>query len=167
MGHVRPSNKPIRPPRPATRRRRWVWVAGAVVVLAVGAWLFAREWARAADRSAALAAAYEQRPDADARLTACLARDPNDVEVVEALVVWLLRGGAPFAQIEPHLDRLCELKPADPAPWRNRAAQRIGNGRVAEGIADGLRALELNPGDHETRKAVASTALEAGDHALA
>ena len=169
MRHVRQSNKPITPPTPATRRRRWVWVAGAgaVVVLAVGAWLYARERPRAADRTAALAAAADQGPDAGEQLKACLARDPNDVEVVETLVVWSLRSGVPFAQVEPHLDRLCELKPADPAPWRTRASQRIRNGRPAEGIADGLRALELDPSDDATRKLVAAAALEAGDHAVA
>jgi tetratricopeptide (TPR) repeat protein len=145
----------------------WVAAAGAVVVLAVGGWLLARERARAADRSASLAAAHDQRPDAGEKLTACLARDPDDVEVLETLVVWSLRGGAPFAQVEPHLDRLCELKPADPGPWRTRAGRRIRAGRVEEGIADGLRALELSPGDSETLELVATTALDAGDPALA
>ncbi len=136
--------------------------SGAVVVLAIGGW-FARERARAADRLEALAAGYEQHPDAGERLTACLARDPNDVRVLETLVVWSLRGQTPFAEVEPHLDRLCELEPAKPAPWRIRAEQRIRNGRVAEGIADGLRALDLDPGDHTTRKLVAAAALENGD----
>jgi tetratricopeptide (TPR) repeat protein len=170
MRRVHPSDKPVTPPPPAARRGRWVWVAaaGAVVVLAVGGWPLVRERARAAaDRSAALAAAHDQRPDAGERLTACLARDPDDTEVLETLVVWSLRGGAPFAQFEAHLDRLCELKPADPAPWRTRATQRIRAGRVAEGIADGLRALELDPGDSDTLELVATYALEAGDPALA
>jgi tetratricopeptide (TPR) repeat protein len=38
---------------------------------------------------------------------------------------------------------------------------------VAEGIADGLRALDLDPADQSTRKLVATAALEAGDHAAA
>src|SRR6516165_1455271 len=132
MRRVHPSDKPVTPPPPAARRGRWVWVAaaGAVVVLAVGGWPLVRERARAAaDRSAALAAAHDQRPDAGERLTACLARDP--------------------------------------APWRTRATQRIRAGRVAEGIADGLRALELDPGDSDTLELVATYALEAGDPALA
>jgi tetratricopeptide (TPR) repeat protein len=144
----------------------WVAAAGAVVGFAVGGWLIAREQARAADRTAALDAGHDQLPDAGERLTACLARNPDDIEVLETLVVWSLQRGAPFAHVEPHLDRLCELEPTVPAPWRTRAAQRIRAGRVAEGIADGLRALELDPGDSETLKLVATTALEAGDPAL-
>jgi tetratricopeptide (TPR) repeat protein len=146
-------------------------IAGAgavvVVVLAIGGWLLARDRARAADRAIALAAARDQSPNAGERLTACLARDPDDVQVLETLVVWSLRGEAPFTQFEPYLDRLCELKPADPDPLRTRAAQRIRAGRVAEGIADGLRAEELDPGDSKTLELIASTAVEAGDPALA
>lgn len=165
---VPPTPIPL-PSPPAPRRRRWLWVAaaGAVVVLVVGGWWFVREQARADDRREALAAGYDQRPDAGELLTACLARDPNDVQVLETLVVWSLRGRAPSAEVEPHLNRLCELKPTDPAPWRNRATLRIRNGRVAEGISDGLRALELAPNDHATRKVVAAAALENGDPALA
>jgi predicted Zn-dependent protease len=114
-----------------------------------------------------MAAAYDQRPDAGDRLMACLAHDPDDVQLLETLLVWSLRAGEPFAQFEPYLNRLCELKPADPAPWRMRAARRIGTGRVAEGIADGLRALELSPGDSETLELVATAAVAAGDPALA
>ena len=146
-----------------------MWVAGmaVVVALAVGGWLLARDRAHAADRAAALAAAYDQRPDAHERLVACLARDPDDVLVLETLVVWSLRDGAPFAQFEPYIDRLCELKPADPGPWRTRAARRIRAGRVAEGIADGLRSLELGLDDSEALELIATTAVEAGDPALA
>lgn len=164
----RPPDKPVPPPPPAPRRR-WLRVAGAAAVVAVGisGWWFAAERGRTDDRREALAAGYDQRPDAGERLAACLARNPNDVEVVETLVVWSLRGGAPFAEVEPHLDRLCELKPADPAPWRTRAAQRIRHGRLADGIADGLRALELDSNDHDTRNLVANAALEAGDTAVA
>ncbi len=169
MRPVPPPDKLVTPPPPAVRRGRRVWVAGAgvVVVLAVGGWLFARDRAQAADRATALAAAYDQHPDAGERLMACLARDPDDVLVLETLVVWSMRGGAPFAQFEPYLDRLCELKPADPSPWRTRAARRIRAGSVSEGIADGLRVLELDPGDSETLELVATTAVEAGDARLA
>jgi len=148
-----------------------VLVAGAsgviVVVLAIGGWLLARDRARAADRAMALAAACDLSPNAGERLMACLARDPDDVQVLETLVVWSLRGGAPFSQYEPYLDRLCELKPADPGPLRTRATQRIRAGRVAAGIADGLRAEELDPGDSKTLELIATTAVEAGDPTLA
>jgi tetratricopeptide (TPR) repeat protein len=136
-------------------------------VLAVGGWIIARERVRAAERTAALAAGHDQQPDAGEKLSACLARDPNDIEVVETFVVWSLRAGKPFAEVEPHLNRLCEFRPDDPAAWRTRAGQRIRNGRSAEGIADGLRALELAPDDHATRKMIATAALDAGEHEIA
>jgi predicted Zn-dependent protease len=167
MRPIRPSDNAIAPPKSVARRGRWVWLSGAVVVLALGGWLVARERAREAERAAALAAGYNQSPEAGERLRACLARDPDDIEVLETLVVWSLRGKVPFSQFEPQLDRLCELERADPTPWRNRARERIRAGRVEEGIADGFRALELSPRDSETLELVANTALETGDPALA
>lgn len=170
MRRVRTSETPVALPPPAARRW-WGPAAGAgavvVMALALGGWWVARERGRAADRAAALDAAAGQRADAGERLAAYLARDPDDVEVLETLVVWSLKRGVPFAEVEPHLDRLCGLKPADPAPWRTRAAQRMRNGRLADGVADGLRALDLDPADRDTRKLVAEAALEAGDHAVA
>ena len=95
MSSVRKPNKAAESV-PCARRRTSVWLAatGAAVVLAVGGWWLGREKVRADERSEALAAGYDQLPDAGERLTACLARDPNDVVVLETLVVWSLRGGA-------------------------------------------------------------------------
>lgn len=164
MNPARPTRQPAtNPPRAA--RPRWAWGACAVAVagLALGGWYLSRERARAAERNEILSAARFQNPDAGARLAARLARDPDDAELTEALVVWSMRAGKPFAEYEPHLDRLCALRPDDPAPWRTRAEQRIHNGRAADGIADGLRALDLAPDDHALRRLVATTALDAGD----
>ena len=167
----RPPDKSIAPRPASASNGRWVGVVGAgaivVAVLAIVWWLLDRNRAQAADRAAALAAAHDQSPNAGERLRAYLARDPDDVEVLETLVVVSLRGGVPFAQFEPYLDRLCDLKPADPSPLRTRATQRIRAGRVAAGIADALRAEELEPGDFKTLELIAANALEAGDPALA
>jgi predicted Zn-dependent protease len=138
-----------------------------VIAGSFGGWYLLRERGRAVDREEALRAAREQQPDAADRLRAHLARKPADAEAVEALVECLLRAGTPFAEVEPHLNRLCELRPDDSVALRIRAGLRIRNGRLAEGLADGLRALELDPADHTTRKLVAMTAFEAGEHDVA
>lgn len=165
MPPIRPSPTPGSPPRALTRR--WVWPAGliavAAVAVAVAGWLFVGNPDKSGDRAAALAAGRDLHPDAGRLLTAYLARDENDVQVRETLVVWLLLNGVPFAQVEPHLDRLCELAPGDPTPWRTRAVERIRAGRTAEGMADAERTLELEPGDTDTLALLARTAIDSGD----
>jgi tetratricopeptide (TPR) repeat protein len=105
------------------------------------------------------------------------ARDDTDVEVVSALALAKLASPDP-ATAEGPLSRWCELAPDDARPYRLRMdlRQRIARGkwstadrlRVNETAADdGRRALELDPGDDKTRRALAGLLVEVGRFAEA
>jgi predicted Zn-dependent protease len=87
--------------------------------------------------------------------------------MLEAFVEWQLWARAPFAEIEPNLDRLCLLKPDDLNSRRIRARLRVQNGRPAEALADAQHILRLDPGDSNMRTLAAVAASEAGQYDLA
>src|SRR5205823_7878795 len=83
-------------------------------------------------------------------------RNPNDLEVIRILA----RGhhtAEQLAEAEPYLTRWCELRPGDAEPYRLRMDVRHKLGglqaatnaekqsRLEEALADGRRALELEP----------------------
>jgi predicted Zn-dependent protease len=142
-------------------------LALAIIAVAAGGWYYARERERKAERAAILQAAREHRPDAPERLLAHLARHTDDAEALEALVEWQLWAKAPFADVEPHLDRLVILKPDDLNSLRVRARLRIQNGRLEGGLADARRVVDAEPTDHNTRLLAAIAAAEVGQLELA
>lgn len=131
----------------------------AVGIIVVGGY-FVREQART-ERAAVIRLGRRSDPEAATRLLAYLKRHPGDADVVEVLVAWHLRAKTAFSEVEPHIDRLCALRPGDPDPLRTRAALRAWNGRPDEAVVDGLRALEMAPDDHKTRRLVAVAAADA------
>ncbi|HSQ56289.1 MAG TPA: hypothetical protein VLM40_11165, partial [Gemmata sp.] len=148
-------------------RRSWLVLILALVAIAAGAWYGIREWNRSADRQELLQAARGSSQDIPERLNAYLAREPDDAEMVEALVDWQLRAAVPYSQMEPNLDHLCALRPNDVHAFRVRASFRGRSGRLNEALTDGLRALELDPTDDITRRMVSNIAAESGQFDIA
>jgi tetratricopeptide (TPR) repeat protein len=163
-----PKPSPQPPPQAAAKSGgRWVLLLLAVAGVALGGWYVVRERERKAERSAMLQAARDHKPDAAAPLLAHLAQHPDDAEALETLIEWQLWAKVPFAEVEPHLDRYCELRPDKPDSFRVRARLRVQNGRPEEGLADARRVLEAEPDDHNTRNLAAIAATEAGKHDVA
>jgi predicted Zn-dependent protease len=65
-------------------------------------------------------------------------------------------------ELEPDVDRLCALRPDDPAPLRVRADLRNRLARKDDALADAVRVIELAPEDHGTRKLAAWLAADLG-----
>jgi tetratricopeptide (TPR) repeat protein len=139
-----------------------------LAAVGVGAWYAHRAWTRSEERDAALKLARDGRHgEALPALTAVLARDPDDADVLEAVIVARVRTEGLRVDLEPDLDRLCALRPDDPAPFRVRAELRNRMSRKDDALADALRVLELAPDDHAVRKFAAWLAVELGKRDVA
>jgi tetratricopeptide (TPR) repeat protein len=110
--------------------------------------------------------------DAEPSLRRTLERDPEDVEVVQALARGLLGTGR-YAEAEQPLGRWCVLRPDDPRPFKHRMDARNQRAQAApnpveerrgleDALADGRRALELDPQDGATAQEVVWLLLQVG-----
>jgi tetratricopeptide (TPR) repeat protein len=156
---------PTQPASPAAPRRARLLVAALLGLgfVAAAGYFGARTWSRAAERREALALA-ETGPTETAlpALLRCLERDPDDAELLWAVVKLKIRTGAPVADVEPDLDRLAKLIPDDPAVFRTRLDLYRRLGRHADAFAAARRAVELEPNDDRLRGELAGVALSAG-----
>jgi tetratricopeptide (TPR) repeat protein len=93
--------------------------------------------------------------DAEPGLRRALERYPDDLDVLKALGLGLA-GSDRLAGAEPYLDRWCSLRPDDAEPYKQRMDLRHRRARQAahaadrqqlmeDAVADGRRALELDP----------------------
>lgn len=132
--------------------RRWLV---PVLFLALGTGLLTvgyRSWQRSTHRRAVLDRARNQsRSEAIPPLQVLLTDDPDDVEVLKAIVDLQLRSGELNTLVEPHLDRLCQLVPSDPEPFRIRARMRTQFSRYEEALDDLRHVVELLPADQDAR----------------
>jgi hypothetical protein len=139
-----------------------------VAVFAFGGFITWRTWRHSEARVAALKLAEGPRPaDAIPALEAILARNPDDVEVLSAMISARIRSRGLAIDQEPDLDRLCSLSPGDPTPLRIRSELRVRIGRKADALADALRVVELEPNDHTTRRRAAWLAVDLGERDIA
>jgi tetratricopeptide (TPR) repeat protein len=165
---ARPAAPPGPPAASSGRSRAPYFVlAIAAVLVAAGGWYWASERARGGERLAILQAARDRHPDAPPRLLAYLAARPDDAEVLEALVEWHLTAKSPFAEVEPHLDRLCALRPDSSDALQARARLRLREGRPDDALADALRAADAAPDNLDARSLAGAAAAEAGRHDVA
>jgi tetratricopeptide (TPR) repeat protein len=152
-------------------RRRALWSAfglAAAAAVALGGWYVVQASQRAEARDAALKPVRDGRyADAIPGLQSYLDRYPDDAEALHGLVACLIKTGAMMAEVEPYLDRLIALRPDAPEPLRARADLRNRVGRKGEALADALRALEIAPGHHPTRRLVAWLAVDLGEKDIA
>jgi len=105
--------------------------------------------------------------EAAAHLEVLRARHPDDPEALDAVVACMTRAGSPPAEVAAYLDRLCAARPNDPSPFRARLELRRKLGDRDGALADAQKALEIDPGDADTRLAVAGLAVELGKSELA
>src|SRR5262245_10147660 len=156
---------PPRPTAPTAARRALPWLAALVGlgVLAAAGYFGYRAWSRAAERREALALAEKGSSDAALpALVRCLERDPDDTELLWALVKLKPRTGAPVTDVQPDLDRLARLTPDDPAVSRARLELYRRLGRHEDAYQAARRLSELDPGDDRLRVELPGLALAAG-----
>jgi tetratricopeptide (TPR) repeat protein len=139
----------------------------AAVVIAAGGWYFVRTRERWEQREAVLRLEREHRPEAANALRDYLKKYPDDTEVLTALIAILIRSNDPPPEIEPYLNRLCDLRPNEPTPYRSRAQQRFKLGAYPGVLADARRVLELDPNDHDTRLLGVHAAINLADYEFA
>lgn len=146
----------------------------ATGLVVVGLTYFAWRWQDARSvRAEGLRLAGEAKwAAAEPYLERAYARDANDLDVVVDLSRAKLKGADP-ASAEPYLSRWCELSPTNPFAFQVRMDLRH---RIARGMwtaadrlrwmesaaADGLRVLELEPGNDQVRRELAWLELQLG-----
>src|SRR5438094_1414911 len=86
--------------------------------------------------------------DAERVLRRCVARRPNDVEVLKALALSQL-ALQQWQAAEGSLSRWCRLRPEQPQPFERRMELYLRLGKNEQAARDGLRLLEQNKGDLE------------------
>jgi tetratricopeptide (TPR) repeat protein len=140
-------------------------ILAAVAAAAGGAWYVVRT--RAAERADALRAAETARPaDALPALLRVLENAPDDPEVLEAVIRLTARTGT-VGEVDPYLDRLVALRPADDGLLRLRFRGRVRFGLREPALADARRILKLRPDDHDTRLTAGELAVSLGRYAEA
>jgi tetratricopeptide (TPR) repeat protein len=139
-------------------------VAALVLLLVVLGLRFAQQsWQRSRERSAAFAL-IEQRDytSALAALRQCLEREPDDPELLQAVVGALVQNGAGAGDIEAYAKRWCEADPENPAAFRARREALHRLTRFDEAAAAGERVLALSPHDHDSRLSLGDLYLQTG-----
>ncbi len=144
------------------RSRLLVFVVSIAVLTGAG-YFGMRAWEHGADRRAALALAESGPPDrALPALLACLNRDPNDPELLKAVVEAQIKTGAPVTEVEPLTERWCRASPDDPAAFVARADALRRLARFPEAVEAAERAGTLVPDDVRGRTVLAGLYLAAG-----
>jgi predicted Zn-dependent protease len=154
--------------------RRWLLVAALVfAALAVGvAFAWPRLLSQRDRREARRLAQQGRLADAEPLLRRVLERNPDDLEAIRTLARGY-HGADQLAEAEPYLTRWCDLRPNEAEPYRlrldvrhKRAAQtetRAEKQRLLEeALADGQRALQLEPDNDPVAQEVIWLLLSVG-----
>jgi predicted Zn-dependent protease len=147
-----------------------------LAILAAGAGAFFFLWlpyrARQGRAEALRAAQLGRFRDAEPLLRRALERNPDDLDLVKALALGLL-GTEQLAEAEPYVSRWCVLRPDDAEPFKQRMDLKHRRARAAstgadkqqlmeEALADGRRALELDPGNDAVAQEVIWLLIQVG-----
>jgi tetratricopeptide (TPR) repeat protein len=92
-------------------------------------------------------------------LIRCLDRDPDDVEVLDAVIKLMMRSGASSMEIERHVEHWCRVSPNDPVPFRIHLEILQSTRRWELAIEPARHVLTLERNDHTTRMVLANMLL--------
>jgi predicted Zn-dependent protease len=164
------------PVQSARCSRRWFLRGGlfaVVLALSTAAWLGWRrlEMRRAGQEGVRLAQQGRFR-DAEPKLRLALEHDPDNRELLRTMAIGLF-GMEKLVEAEAVLTHWCQARPEDAEPYRLRmdlrhqSAQQVRPGvaqrRLKElALADGRRAIELNPDDDSAAQKVVWLCLASG-----
>lgn len=119
------------------------------------------------DSLLALARTAQGKQTATPELKRYLERYPDDTDVLETLVVALRATNGTAGDIEPYLNRLCELRPDYAEAFRHRSQVFTRFGRYDDALADTVRVLELEPDDTFYRVQAGALAMKTARYAEA
>jgi tetratricopeptide (TPR) repeat protein len=147
---------------PAAKRRVLLLIVGVALALAAS-YFGLRAWDRIATRNAAIAAA-EQKPANEAlpELLRCLEREPQNAELLRAIVATHIKAGSPVTDVEPFAERWCRVAPQDANAYLAHADTLRRLSRFPEAITATERAKQLQPGDTKTQSQLANLYLTVG-----
>jgi Flp pilus assembly protein TadD len=153
----------VEPPlKRSVRRRRWFAVATLMLFFLAGGYFGYRSWVHS-EKRAALALAASAEPDqAIAALQRCLERDPEDPELLKAIVDLMVRNNWPIVDTEPYVNRWIAASPNDIEAYLIRIQAHTLLDRNDEAIRDARRVLELAPQKLEPRMLLASLHAKTG-----
>jgi predicted Zn-dependent protease len=147
----------------AKRHSRLIAVGLAAVVLAVVGVCIWRWNERQADRARVLElVAQKKYAEAEPELRRLHERDPEDVDVIVALTRTHIARGGRVTDLEPFLNRWCELRPHDPAPFHARLDMWLRLFVVDRALEDANRLAELEPGNDDVARTRARLLAQVG-----
>jgi tetratricopeptide (TPR) repeat protein len=165
-----------RPVQPAQSNRRWL-LRGGLLVLVLGlsavAWVRLERWEALRAGLNAVHLAKEGRfREAEPKLRAALRHDPDNVELLRALVIGLL-SMENLTEADRVLTHWCQVSPEQAEPHRLRMDLRHQSAQRAKPLAeqqqlkelalmDGQRVLELEADDDSTARKVVWLCLTSG-----
>jgi tetratricopeptide (TPR) repeat protein len=140
---------------------RLLVVAAAIAVVVGGYFLLLP--APPTEKQDALAHAEHDAPDVALPIVQRnLDKEPNDPELLRAVVRLMERTNAPPPDLEPFTARWVVAAPKDPAALRVRMEVLQKLKRIGDAIEPGERLLELTPDDQDTRLQLAQCYLAVG-----
>ncbi len=136
--------------------------AVVVVFLALTGFFFHRSWVEREKQYAIALASTAPADQALPALERCLERDPEDAEILKAIVGIRIQIDAPFNDTDSYLNRWIAVSPQDVEAHRARIVVMMQYKRFDEAIASAERVVGLVPAEREVRTLLASLYLKLG-----
>jgi predicted Zn-dependent protease len=157
-----PVSLPSSPPAARSRWLRFVLVSGGllgVTLALLWGWLTYRN---RLERAEALKLFRAGRfPEAESLLRRTLARLPDDVESLQALVEVVLAGQDPLSA-EPLLKQWCELRPGDAQPWKHLLELYKQQHKHEQALDCARAILEREPDNQAMQRRLAELLVSSG-----
>jgi len=147
-----------------TSRKSRLLVVGLALIALHGLGYAGWRWnERRTDRARVLElAAQKKYTEAESELRRLNERDPDDVDVIAALVRTHIARGGRVADMEPYLNRWCELRPASAEAFHARLDMRLRLFDFEKALADANRLAELEPGNEDVVRTRARLLAQVG-----
>jgi predicted Zn-dependent protease len=135
-------------------------ISFALVAIGVWGWRWNE---RRQERTRVLELVAQKKFDeAEPELCRLHERDPDDVDVLVALYRTHIARGGRVADAEPYLNRWCELRPDNPAPFHARLDMWLRLLNFHRAVEDATRLVELEPANEDVARTRARLLAQVG-----